>query len=275
MRVAILIHGEPRFCVEFDHFLNNLIEYDSIDWYFYLWRSNTPTSFIVGGDSHQVVAPFWQNVDCDRALQKFKENLPPNHNVINLELHNQYLVSHDPITDNYAKETIQPNVWKMWYSQYQCNNLRIAYERENNFTYDVVIKSRPDVALLNPLDLNKVNRRLIENEKTIIIPNNKKCGYNVDISDLIGIGSSENMTVYADIYNQAKGHHQKGIKFHPETMLARHLERNDLNYQSGNFNVEFRWFGQWKHRQTGEIHPFGKFPKWEDYVYISDFGRWA
>lgn len=275
MRAAILLQGDPRFCSEFDLFLTNLHGYDEVDWFMYMWKDSPPTANLLAGTGHQVVAPAWQHVDKDWALNKFKELLPKNHKIISLELADQNSVKTFPITENFAQETIQSNVWKMWYSQYMANQLKIQHEKENNFTYDVVIRTRPDVSLSDKLDLQYVFEQLKLEGNTVIIPQNKRCGYGVYICDLFGISTSANMNVYSDLYNQALDHHSRGVIFHPETMLARHLEFNNLRYTTLGFNIEFRNHGIWKDITTGETWSSNIVPGWENKIYISDFGRWA
>ena len=276
MRVAVLIQGEPRFCAEFDHFIKKLDGCDNVDWFFYLWKTSPATSNILGSTGHELVAPSWQNIDIGWAADKLKENLPAGHRIVALMLGDQSLIQHPEITTNYAKETIQSNVWKMWYSQHQVNQLKLKYEQMYNFNYDLVIRSRPDVALVDPVNLLAVNYHIRQKNNLVIIPHNKLCGYGrAVISDLFGMSRSENMNIYTDVYNHALSHHHQGVIFHPETILAFHLIKNKLDYQSGNFNIEFRWLGKWRNIETGEEYTSQTVPTWEGHVYISDFGRWA
>lgn len=275
MRVAILLQGDPRFCSEFDVFLKNLEGYEQVDWFMFMWKDSPPTANLLAGTGHQVVAPAWQHVDKDSALNRFKELLPSNHRVVTLELADQNSVKTFPVTENFATETIQSNVWKMWYSQYMANQLKIRHEKENNFTYDLVIRTRPDVALVDKVDLTRIKNQLNNEKDLVIIPQNKRCGYGVFICDLFGISTSENMNVYSDLYNQALSHHERGVIFHPETMLAKHLEFNNLRYGTSAFNIEFRHHGTWKDINTGEMWASNIVPNWDNKIYISDFGRWG
>lgn len=275
MKVAALIQGEPRFCKEFDLFLERLVGYEEIDWFFYMWDKSPSTSNMLCNDGHIVVAPYWRDLTKEKAIEKLRNNLPSNHNIIKLELADQNQIVKEPVTTNFASETIQSNVWKMWHSQYMVNQLRVNYEQENNFKYDVVIKSRPDVGLTNTLDLTRVAERLNSYQDLIIMPGNRSCGYGVWCCDLFGIGSSANMTTYCDIYNQALTHHANGIIFHPETMLSHHLSRNNLRYEVGQFNIEFRTVGVWENLETRERFDSKSVPTWKNYIYISDFDRWS
>ena len=111
MKAAVLLQGDPRFCKEFDLFLENLKGFDQVDYFIYLWENNTPTADLLQGDGHCVVAPAWQRVDRIWALQKFHDLLPPGHRVVALELGNQDDVAYTPVTENFAQETRQGNVW--------------------------------------------------------------------------------------------------------------------------------------------------------------------
>ncbi len=275
MRVAILLQGEPRFCSEFDLFLQNLIGFDRADWFMYLWKDSPQTSNLLGGEGHQVVAPCWQHIERDWALKKFKELFPPNHNVAALELADQNAVPNFHITENYAQETIQPNVWKMWYSQYMANKLRVDYENANNFKYDVVIRARPDISLESHLDITFMRGHFNNESNLVLMSQNKRCGYSVFITDLIGVSTSDNMSVYTNLYNEAIEHHKRGVIFHPETMLARHLEYHGLKYAPADFKIEFRRNGRWRDKTTREEWNSIFVPTWSNKIYISDFGRWS
>jgi hypothetical protein len=274
MKVAVILQGEPRFCEEFDLFLKNLTGYSTVDYFMYFWKNNESTASFIGSSGHQVVSPFWQNVDKEKALEKFKQLLPDNHRVIALELGDQSLVPIHEITENYAQETIQSNVWKMWYSQYQANQLRVKHEQENNFKYDMVIRSRPDVAIIGELNAAFMKEHFDKDSSLVLMPRNKRCGYGVMMCDLFGFSTSDNMTIYTDIYNQALDHHSKGIKFHPETMLAKHLIINNLHYGCSTFDIEFRHLGTWRDIETGETWAADSVPNWNNKIYLSKFGRW-
>lgn len=164
----------------------------------------------------------------------------------------------------------------MWYGWYMVNQLRINYENNNNVNYDFVIKTRPDVALMQEINFNDIKSKLHSNPKTVIIPSNKGSGYDgIWTCDLFGIGLPETMTTYCDLYNQALNHHRvRGFKFHPETMLGKHLHHNGYRYVQGNFNIEFRRFGIWKDIITGQEWPSTTVPTWFGKSYNSNFGRW-
>lgn len=275
MKAAVLLQGEPRFCAEFDLFLQNLTGYDQVDWFMYLWENNNPTANLMSSHGHRVVAPYWQTISKESALDKFKQFLPAGHNVVSLELADQSLVPIIRVESNKCETVIFENVWKMWYSQYMANKLKVSHEQENNFKYDLVVKIRPDVALLNQVDLRHMKQYFDKDPNLVLMSHNKRCGYGVAISDINAITTSDNMNIYMEIYNQALEHHARGCIFHPETMLARHLEHNGLFYASADYGVDFRSLGFWTDITTGQMWESRNVPNWTNKYYTSNFGRWG
>ena len=275
MRIAGILQGDPRFCAEFDLFLERIIGFDQVDWFCYFWKNSSQTANLAGGSGHRIVSPFWQDITIESASERFISLLPYNHRLAAMELGDQNEVPVPLITENFAEETIQSNVWKMWYSQFHANRLRVEYEKRFNFQYDLIVRTRPDTALANQLNLNLIKSYIDVKPNLVIIPQNKRCGYGVSITDLMAVTSGDNFTIYANIYNEALEHHSKRqFKFHPETMLAKHLLHHNLNYQPADFKIEFRHLGIWRHKETGKEFDSQNVPNWEEFSYTSKFGRW-
>ncbi|QKF94571.1 hypothetical protein QKU48_gp1113 [Fadolivirus algeromassiliense] len=104
------------------------------------------------------------------------------------------------------------------YSIYSANLLKIEYEKENDFEYDIVIKIRFDTIFYSDFEISDVVR--IYCDKNIILCGNpkiksmkyktackncnkilKKCKEHAPISDIVFIGKSTSMNFYAEIYN--------------------------------------------------------------------------
>jgi hypothetical protein len=230
MKTAVLIAGEPRFSREFDLFLENLSGYDEIDWYFYLWK--TPTF----GLEKKYLSPFWFNIDYDVALNKLKTNLPGNHNIKYLELANNPTEEFPEITSRLGWATQPKNVWPMWLSWSKI-------DAKCNDNYDIVIRSRPDLGFMNPVDLKEIKKNLKSNQ-LILSNNHLQHVNNKQINDLIAISTQENMKVYNNVIHSALKYYNEGYDFHPETLLGRHLDANSIEYIAGNFSVCYRHFGR-------------------------------
>jgi hypothetical protein len=289
MKIAIIIHGEPRFCEEFDMLINQVKDIEQVDWFFYMWSNTEQQTYeeIVQlrsqlqyphSQGYTLVAPNWCNIDSEWAMAKLRSNIPAHHNIVRAEFVDHRGLTFDPPpTDNYAQEIQIDNVCKSWHSLHQVDLLRQQHEAENNFKYDLVIRSRADVAVTSDLDFKSMLGLFATDKSVVLIPNNRCCGYDgVAFCDLFAIGSSESMKVYSDCINQAWEHNRNGVKFHGETMLARHLTNNNIRYNVHNFSVEIRHLGAWHSTATGQTWASGEVPDWSfDKIYKSNFGQWA
>lgn len=228
MKVAVLVSGEPRFSKEFDLFLENLTGYDEIDWYFYLWNNATYSL------KNKLMPPSWFGIDNDSAYNKLRANLPADHNIAYLGLADQNLQQFPIVTERLGWGVRQDNVWRMWYSWMQVDS-------KCPDDYDIVIKARPDLALMQPVNLKELN--LKSNE--LLLPNNYGGVYNnKHICDLMAISSRANIKTYNNIINHVAQYYSEGYSFHPETMLSRHLDANGIVYPKAAFDVQYRYFGK-------------------------------
>ena len=248
MRVAITVAGEPRFCEEFDHFLDKLTGFDQIDWYFFLWKESYPHPFY----KSNLIAPNWRVIDQDWATQKITENLPANHRLAKLVLADQKDYESPPVSGNIGYQVNVYNVWKMYQSLKESDALR------NDETYDLVIRTRPDVMLEQDVDLTEIYQQLQLSPKSIIFPNNHWHG-NPAINDWTAISTPDNMSIYSSVIDNIKLYYDMNIQFHPETLLGFHVRHQGLDPVAGNFGVGLRLLGQ----------------NVPGVTYYSKFGRWA
>jgi hypothetical protein len=233
MRVAALISGQPRFCKDFDMQLEHLKNDEPIDWFFYLWNKNSQN--------------YWNStpnnlLDCTPEYMRdyIKDRLPKNHrltvieslppiNVDNIKSKN-YIRSGGPSPeDNYL----------MYYGIFKVNELRRNYEQEFG-EYDLVIRTRPDVSLINDLDLKNIKNYLDNNPNAIITPSNNRYGHG-PTNDQFAIGTSEVMSRYADAVNNLDYLYvSRGINYDPEVMLFHHMEYVGIHDHFSDFIVPLR-----------------------------------
>ena len=258
MRIAVLIQGEPRFCKEFDLFLERLTGYSQADYFVSIWKQSQPVSDYWRSRQSILVAEPWTNIDYAWAEQKIKENLPPNSYLAQLELVDQATLTFPEITNHDTVTNIQ-NLWKMLYSLHRVNQLKKAHESEWNFAYDLVIRTRPDLMLHNVLDLKNIKLKLDETPNQIAMPDNTRCGYGKRSSDLMAVGSSHAIDQYCDLYLKAEEYHNNGVMFHPETLLSHHLDQCGILFDFNfSYQIDIRKLGQYIDSEK----------------YISNFGRW-
>lgn len=115
----------------------------------------------------------------------------------------------------FSNDVRPTNFFKMLYGYNHANNLKNIWEEINGFKYDIVIKSRFDLKLIEPVDL-----RLVNNSIFIPIGWDHLDGYN----DLFAYGDSDSMNYYFGLYNNVLGYLKSGIELHPESLLKYHLE---------------------------------------------------
>jgi len=245
MKAAILISGQPRFTREFDEFLFKLTGYDHLDFFFYLWDSKASDS--------EFIPTTWPDT-LEGIKSKILSNLPPNSNIARLEIVAQ--PEYSPTKEyNLTPWTNASNMWRMFYGIKQVNQLREDWEKAHG-EYDLVIRARPDVGLGNMLDLKESKEYLNLNPDAILVPNNHRHGINISINDMIGIGSSSTMSIYARVFDHLDQYHDDRVSYHNETLLGHHLNVNNIKYPANNINVVFR---EYHHPHHGKY----------------DYGRWA
>lgn len=105
----------------------------------------------------------------------------------------------------------------MFYKIRECNRLKSAHEREQGFTYDVVIRCRFDMRLESPVRVED----LVDLNQWLYGPDAWNWG---GINDQFAFSSSSNMDVYAGIFDSIDEYWQRGGLFNPEKLLQYHLE---------------------------------------------------
>lgn len=234
MRIAILISGSPRFYKDFDTFINNLSGYSKVDWFFYLWDQN-PRPDKLGYENQILVADSWRSINKDWAINKITSNLPLNQELVRLELGNADQVPYPEVPGPQDHHTNFPSICKMHYGWYKSDQLR----QESGNEYDLVIRARPDLCLPSTLDLQYIKSIIDQDPSTVVVSTGGQHGHGYTINDTIAISSPKNMKIYTDLVNHSIEYNREGIVFHPETLLAFHLIKNNLRICPF-INVEIR-----------------------------------
>jgi len=253
MKIAILISGSPRFTKELDDFISNLKGFESADWFISLWKENNQPDKL-GYPGFVLVSDNWRNIDLNWAKNKIEQNLPPNHKLCKLELHDHSIIQYPTISGPQEHHINFLNIWKMHLGWNLVEKLRQSHNEE----YDLVIRIRPDLALTEPVNLLDLKKQLENNPKLVFVAKNGQHGITHHINDLIAISTPDNITTYTDLINHSLEYNNSGIIFHPENMLAYHLIKNGLSI---------------KPIIPAEIRLY--FTKRINAEFVSDFGRWG
>ena len=128
----------------------------------------------------------------------------------------------------------------MFWQIYQCDKLRRQYEDQNGFSYDYIIRSRPDLLFHTGFELTKINSI----GPFVWVPNFD----NILIDDCLAFGMNDVMSIYSSVYEQIETYH-KAKDFYtqhpkyncicwPEQTLILHLQRSGLPLRS--FPIEYQ-----------------------------------
>jgi hypothetical protein len=236
MKVAIQICGQPRFTADFTNFLNNLKGYNQADWFCYFTGDNRHLP------PEKLPSNIWKEItDVKQASDNLQSILPQNNYVRSFEISDSD--SADLPTE---PDDVPTPAYKMWYNMFQVNRLRIDYEKQNNITYDMVIRTRPDTGLVNVLDLRNINLDLLK--MAVVTPKNKIAGHfhfsinSPEMCDLFAIASPEHMNTYSGMIQTAHENFftQNRRQWHTESALALYLLANHIPLSRGDFIVSLR-----------------------------------
>lgn len=120
-----------------------------------------------------------------------------------------------------------------WMSGIYCvknaNILKQQYEQENNFTYDVVIKSRTDIFYYREHSSEELERA---QKGELLIPESWdfKSVNAIGASDVSAVSDSKTMDSYCGLYDNIEKYFRESVyAFHPETYCGIHIDRQKLN----------------------------------------------
>jgi hypothetical protein len=228
MKIAILLPGQPRFTEDFRLFLSNIKGYYQADWFVYITNNNVPTK------ENVKIASSWGNFDSDWAYEKIKSMLPVNNVIRSYQISDADLQVFPPVNNLF--QVLDSNVtFKMFYNIYRADQARQQYEQTHNFKYDLVIRTRADLGLESEVNLRDLN--ITENQ--IVMPTNGWHGSPAG-NDQFAIGRSKEMSIYGTLYTRIKEYNNKGLHFHPESMVAHNLSVHNIQVRKGQFIADIR-----------------------------------
>jgi hypothetical protein len=228
MNIAILQAGEPRFGEDTDLFLQNLTGFDQADWFCYFWEQSDLAN--INGDFF--VPPRWSNITREWAIDNLSKNLPSNHRIVELELGDQTDIIIPPNLPSHAI----PAIAKQYYSLYQADKLRQKYEQING-QYDLIIRGRPDLALLSKCDLYKYQKLFDDIPNIIVVSKSFEYGQH-NINDQFAISLSPAMQIYTDLINHV--HEYTLCDPGPESLLGHHCIINKLRFCKIPVDIDIR-----------------------------------
>lgn len=141
----------------------------------------------------------------------------------------------------------------IFYSIYMSNQLKREYEIENNFKYDLVIRTRYDLAYMKKIDLHG----LLSKKHKVIVPENFQIdqdnffNINKPMVDIFAASSSEQMDIFCSVFpnmrmlnnklNPPLGENYLGQWVRNENNLSLHLDK-DIEVQLIHRMIDLRRF---------------------------------
>tara|TARA_R110001583_G_scaffold34106_3_gene114811 strand:- start:450 stop:1367 length:918 start_codon:yes stop_codon:yes gene_type:complete len=174
-RLAVCFSGQPRISyTALTYFVNNVtvpftVEGYKVDCFVHFWNTITPSGTIEKRRKkypEYVGSPLDNPSDYKKlpaALTYFMEQCNPVLHRFERELTKENLV-----LENFChtERNTAYNYNSQYHSVKKSHDLCRAYEIENNFRYDYVIRARPDLSILTPLKLEECSKNYI------CVPNN-------------------------------------------------------------------------------------------------------
>ena len=208
MKVCLLLSGGMRTATEtFTSFKSNLLERYDTDVFISTWNCHNVY------ESIDLFNPISFDVENYEAGFQSKWETLVTHNQDKLET-NANLVS----------------MISMWYKTLRVNQLRTQYENLMGFKYDLIIKTRPDIKIEEPINL--------------IQSSNLSIPYGWDwsggINDLMAWGNQSNMQMYCELFYMFIELANSMNKINPETMLRQYLNIKNIKPERPKIDLTLR-----------------------------------
>jgi len=229
MKIALCLSGNSRsFVTCYDSIYKSIIKDRDVDVFISTWgiKNNFDYNFKFcedESDINELIQLYNPKLTDIQDYDKEQESI-----IIN-DCNGNELLKYDELNTktesliNYAF-----NAMSMYYKIYRCNNLKIQYEKTNNFKYDIVIRSRMDFLFENRITDEML--QLASNDNDIILIKDEyakksKCLCN----DKFCFGTSNLMDRYCDLFNNINKYHKEQIIIDGQVLCAHHIVKLGLN----------------------------------------------
>jgi hypothetical protein len=218
MKTALCLSGQARFLEKcyYESMKPNILDILKPDVFIHTWDVSSMAGHYFINGSNQIMG------------DKIPENLMEK--VIELYQPTKHIIEHQIFFEQEKwKERLMLSIksdhlYSMFYSIYKSNELKKQYEKENNFTYDWVIRIRFDMALPSgPLFLDKLDNNVLWVATGCFDNTN---GY----LDSLGYSNSKIMDIYSDTFNHIDNiiNENPSMGICGEYVLRKHIDCNKI-----------------------------------------------
>lgn len=205
-RIAVCLSGQPRNHRQNVKFLRSFLDGSGADVFFHLWECDEPDRVLAG------LAPLDHVFDSQVRFAASDEAAD-----MSTAVHREAMLPR-PSRDQDSQS--------MYYSMWRANELKRAYERDNDFRYDVVVRLRFDFFTLDRLCdvISRRDQQDADADHALYFPDQ---AHSVGLNDQFALGSSRAMDVYASAFQELRAFIARDY-FNPEYFLLRHVLAHDM-----------------------------------------------
>jgi hypothetical protein len=223
MKVAVCLSGQTRTierCV--DSLLEFVINPLQADVFWHFWTDSIVSDKLYEKWYQLQAPPQWPEF-CDKLALDIFNKLKPKQFIVQPQMQFDTLEFERNCTK--ANSRLQAvnfhHPLSMYFSIFAANACKRHWERKNNFTYDCVIRCRPDMLFNMP-----ISNDWLSNLNKVYIPSDHGYGgYN----DQFAFSNSNNIDIYSNCFNSISQIFKSGTNFHPESLLKQYLSNNQLD----------------------------------------------
>tara|TARA_Y100000593_G_scaffold74585_1_gene137365 strand:- start:4620 stop:5369 length:750 start_codon:yes stop_codon:yes gene_type:complete len=191
MKIALCLSGQPRaYSKGYKDLKKYYLDVYDVDVFIHTWNEDTYRG-----------TPFFPGDETDKVFEYDKGHcynwLLEQYNPKSILFDRQIQFIEKDFTGKQWRQSFN-NSMSMWYSILKANELKINYEKQFNFKYDYVIRSRTDINFQLVLDdIESYNKDEITMHKWKTSHPQVTYGY----KDCFAIGGSDVMNIYSSLYN--------------------------------------------------------------------------
>jgi len=223
MRAALCLSGHVR---NFEQNVESIKTYifpyfDSVDVFCHLWDTRgwriEGNQIWAGEDSFKGFDYYTNLIDINRVVSLIDPKCIAVEKYTNIE---HYVVNKSvPYKTRLRVPFDRPeNTVSLSYKINECNKLKSEYEKINNFKYDVVIRSRPDIYITGDIFGTIKDMNL----DVLYTPHAESYGI---ASDIFAFSSSENMDIYAKLHDELDTIFAEGCLMNGHNIYKHHFDK--------------------------------------------------
>ena len=198
MKIALCLSGQPRgIPYSCQQILDNIINVnENVDVFLHTWFDPNDIGKSYGSaQPHQDNHVGYVKEDTDSILL---DNFKPKKYII--EPQREFPFARTFKSHPTARQEVMASIF---YTMYKANELKKEYEKENNFKYDCVIRTRYDLYYQSPIVINNyldiLNDKIVVSERYQVDQDNFGNHFKPMV-DIFAFSSSENMDIFSSVY---------------------------------------------------------------------------